>query len=253
MSDNFESWSATVAPNTARAARNAIKLFEQFRAGRDITPELLMAFRASLCESGRKASTATLILAHLSGHLRREGMAIPPYQLRAACKPVPAMRHVPVVLTKAEIKRLWSACRGSNTGKAVRALLLLGARKAELLALTPDDVQQGHILIRGVKTHRERLFPKSLIGYPIKPPFIWHPPHWTAIKEAAGMPKLKPKDLRATAASYISSSGKIAPMVAAALLGHSLSVLEGRYFVPVFEITGETVMEWYGLAAPALL
>jgi integrase len=157
-------------------------------------------------------------------------------------KPFKVMRKVPVALTKPQIQALW------NTGhEPARALLLLGCRKSELLALKPEDVRESGILIRGEKTHVERLVPHEILGAPITPPFEWNREAWSAAKEAAGSPWLKPKDCRSTAARYISSSGKVPPMIAAAILGHSLNVLQSRYFVPIYGLTGDTLFQWYGL------
>ena len=70
------------------------------------------------------------------------------------------------VLSDAEIKSLWAACRDDSFGKIVRLLLLTGARRDEIGSLRWDevDLDAGTAIIPGTRTKSHRTLTLPLAG-----------------------------------------------------------------------------------------
>jgi integrase len=241
------------AQTTQRAARRTVSEFDKWRQGRTIDLALLDAYRAKLHRSRKAASSCNTEQSHLATALRfliRRKLVDLDGDPAEILKPMPVKRKVPTVLDREQIRALWAVDMPAH--ETVKALMILGCRHQEAQALTPASVRQDTLVIDGFKTHRERAFPLALTGWTrylfdkLPLPVLTHR-LWADIRKAAGL-GCPLKALRSTAASYISSSGKLPPMVAAALLGHSVGVLQENYFVPVFGVEGDDVPTWLGLA-----
>jgi integrase len=60
------------------------------------------------------------------------------------------------VLTDAEIRAVWHACRNDDHGNIVKLLLLTGQREAEIGGLRWDEVQGNQIILPGERTKNKR-------------------------------------------------------------------------------------------------
>lgn len=145
-------------------------------------------------------------------------------------------------LTREEAQRLLDAADAEYRDYLI-GYLYTGARKEELLSLTWDDFQNGHLRITNIKTHRgykdkyrwvpvhvdsklaEVLARRKAAGSPTPFPNQWGPNtlrvKLIALAKRAGIPKLtRLHDLRHTFASHLVQKG-VSLYVVSKLLGHS--------------------------------
>ena len=253
----LDDYATTVSRSTARAARLYIERFEEWRRGRPITPALLTQYRARVMQREQSRAVEKLELTHVRMHLnrlRRSGaLSLHADDILDSLRGRRVDRRVPVVLSRADVRRLWDAAGYRIEGRVVRALLLTGARHKEVMALTERSVKLRGLMLYGAKTRTERLLPWELLQ-PCRPlfrkaPFKWSPVAWREIRRKARLSRVKLKDLRSTFATYLVSSGTYPPRVCADLCGHTLQVAEARYWGPsVLEAIGKTrIVDMYGL------
>jgi len=157
-------------------------------------------------------------------------------------------------LSDKEMTRLAAALaayRDQEAADAIRLLLLTGARKNELLSATwpqfdleaavwskpasamkgrrPHTVPLSPMALDLLKAMRAKARGVYLFPSPVKEgprPDIKH--NWRQIREAAGIPDVRPHDLRHSFASLLVSSGETLHMVGT-LLGHSEAEMARRY------------------------
>jgi integrase len=226
--------------------------------GRDtdtLDTQALEEYRGALGRRHIANRTRNMHVSFIKGYakwLARHGHAnLTAEQISECLKLFPIEHKLPVALPRDKLMTLWLACNRNLTGKATQVLLCTGARHREALSVRPAHVSDAGLTLYGAKTRRERFVPAELLGSAMnlltKLPLRWNRREWDEIREAAGLPGLRVKDLRSTFASYLVSSGLYAPFICASICGHTVAVAEQNYWTPVYGVTGTSILELYGL------
>lgn len=181
--------------------------------------------------------------------------------------PVPA--SIPKRLDSEQVVTLISAALKYQRAQAVhlrRYILLaltMGARVDELVQLegTAFDVINQEVKVFASKTRRERRVPMrwsitlkeiapmvSTKGKLFKftgPRGCPNPVQWNNMLAGTGL-KVTLRELRATCASFVASSGKVPQAWLSSWFGHGDAVAFKYYHNPIQNVTGEVVEDWYG-------
>lgn len=229
---------ANGAPRTVTRYRAiAAHLLRHFGGDRKITPDELEKYKEHRLGEGAKTQTINLELQFLkSAWADAEGHH--PFR---TVKPLKVKDSKEIgFLTKDEAQRLLAAADAEYRDYLI-GYLYTGARKEELLAVTWDDLQNGHLRVTNIKTQRgykdkyrwvpvhpalaEVLERRKAAKCPTPFPSQWGPNtlrvKLIALAKRAGIPKLtRLHDLRHTFASHLVQKG-VSLYVVSKLLGHS--------------------------------
>lgn len=244
-------------PKTIAETTTTAKRFDAWLAGRAITLPVLAEWRDALARRRLRPNVKNLEQARIAAAVRwmmgRGLLDLPAERVSAIFARFPVDREAPRVLSRPEIQRLAMACTARETGRAVLALLVTGARREEVLSLRPENLTGQGIEITAARSKNRtgRVIPWFLIGEGKKLfdplPFRFLRDEWDAIRDEAGV-DVPLKALRSTWVSYASYAG-VLPMIAIAkTAGHTLAVCEANYIgAPMYGIGGESAPEWMGL------
>lgn len=248
---------STLSASKYKGAKYALKRLP------GLTQADLMAWYGNLCDRTGKHTTKNTEMAHVMAFVKwaHDRDALPDLSLRPFKRfkrRDDEIRPAPTVLTREEIRRLVLACPGNECGSIALAALLTGARKMELHNFKPRQVaKDGVITIMGQKGRAERLIDPKYLGSGLtlftraakasRDPFKYVRYHWVELQNAAILPGLCFKTLRATVSSYMKSAG-IAPWVVDSTLGHTADVAAKHYDRLVPGVSGATLPEIYGCA-----
>lgn len=242
----------------ARSTQQACKLyvgkFERFRAGREITPALLDAYRGHVAhDTTRQNSTKCLELYHVAPYvawMARQGLAkIDRADIRAGLKPFKTDSRPPVVLPRETIRAIAQAALGNDRYRFALALLLTGCRREELATF---KIVGDNLHIWGVKNRRERVIPSPLFGaagwaFIAQGRFRYQPRAWDALRASVGL-TAPLKAFRSTWVSHAWYRGLLTPTQVASIAGHTMAVCEASYVGPlILGLTGDTIPEWLGI------
>lgn len=242
---------------TVKMTTKSIADFETWREGRELTPALLTDWRDHLGRRHLAPRTKNTELARVKAMLnwmrKREQHELDSATIGDVLPSFPADREAPRVLSRDEIAKLVEACKGSETGRTVMALLVTGMRHEELMTLTPANLIEQGIEVRAAnsKNRQGRVIPWFLIGaarplfQPL--PFVYDRHHWDKIRKVAGV-DAPLKAMRSTFVTFCASAGTMPLHMIAKVAGHSLQVCEKHYFgSPIFGLVGTSVPEWMGI------
>lgn len=222
---------------------------------RDVRYSDIDALHARLSES--TPITANRVLALLS---KMFALASGPWELREGnpCTGVRKNYEEPrnVFLKPAEIKAVLKILNAANkrdrqSAQAVKLLILTGARSGEVLGATWDQFDLDHGVWAKPSSHtkQKRIHRLPLNGAAVEllkdmkknaDPVYLFPgrtktgpqdnlkKYWAKVRAAAGLPGVRPHDLRHTFASLLASQGESLPIIGA-LLGHTQAQTTARY------------------------
>jgi integrase len=231
---------ANSAPRTvARYKAIAAHLLNYFSVNGAVTSEALEKYKEHRLGEGAKTQTINLELQFLKS-VWADAEGHHPFR---AVKPLKVKDSKEIrFLSKEEAQKLLAAADDEYRDYLI-GYLYTGARKDELLAVTWEDLQNGHLRITNIKTQRgykdkyrwvpvhadsklaEVLARRKAAGSPTPFPNQWGPNtlrvKLIALAKKAGIPKLtRLHDLRHTFASHLVQKG-ISLYVVSKLLGHS--------------------------------
>lgn len=141
-------------------------------------------------------------------------------------------RHL--YLTRAEIRRLASACSHPEARAAILLAAYTGLRLGEIMRLEASDVQGDILQVRPGKTGRPRPVPvhpaarSALEQLPLTIGWRWILRHFERARIAIGRPEIRFHDLRHTAASWLIQAGADLTTVRD-MLGHRSIATTSRY------------------------
>lgn len=215
-----------------------VAVLREFTAGRhlDALPEIADRIKTAGMAEGLNPATVNrhvALLRRVGNLAERWGWTDLPLGRRVQLLPERSERHV--YLSAADVERL-AAKADPLTADMIRFAALTGLRRGELLALRPEQVVDGMLLLdTATKSGRPR-------GIPLPPQAAaiarkrlpWGVTKDTLRKRyqrariAAGMPTIRWHDLRHTYASWLVQAGQ--PLTAVRdLLGHSSLAVTHRY------------------------
>lgn len=154
---------------------------------------------------------------------------------------LPGERPRDVQLSAAQVDKLLAACDSQGLRDAVTLAAHTGLRTGEILALRPEQVRDGRILLgTGTKTGRPRSVPLT----PEAAKVARHLPiaitrdalrfGFERARKSAGMPWLQLRDLRRTFGSWIVQRTK-SLKAAQDLLGHASSTITARHYAHLLD------------------
>lgn len=238
LSRHLDKVRANSAPRTvSRYKAISAHLLSHFGPEGRVTPEGLEKYKEHRLRQGARTQTINLELQFLkSAWADAEGHH--PFRL---VKPLKVKDSKEIrYLTRDEAQRLLGAADEEYRDYLI-GYLYTGARKEELLSLTWDDLQNGHLRITNIKTQRgykdkyrkvpvhpmlaEVLAKRKAADLPVPFPSQWGPNtlrmKLISLAKRAGVPKLtRLHDLRHTFASHLVQKG-VSLYVVSKLLGHS--------------------------------
>lgn len=242
---------------TVKMTLKSIADFEAWRDGRDLSASLLTDWRDHLGRKHLSPRTKNTELARVKAALnwmrKREQHGLDASAIGDVLTAFPVDREAPRVLSRDEIAKLANACKGSETGRTVLALLVTGMRHEELMTLTPANLIEQGIEVRAAnsKNRQGRVIPWFLIGnarplfQPL--PFVYDKHHWDKIRERSGV-DVPLKAMRSTAATYLAFWGKLPLIAVAKVMGHTMDVLERNYLgAAMFDLKGDSMPEIMGV------
>lgn len=237
-------------PRSITEARLVLEQFDAWRGDRPINGQTLQHWRESLAMRGLAGSTCNkmqaIVRAALHQAMRVNHDIV--YNLAPMTRFKQDTKAIRV-LTREQIKTLWECAGDTMTGRAIKGLLVTGARHQELLGVRESDLTEAGIRIRAevAKNRRERLIPWRFCPARSLFPCGWSRHEYQAIRKATGF-KWFPKDCRSTFVTYAWSRGLLAPHLVCEIAGHTLAVAERSYKGPImWDVTGDNVLQWYGL------
>lgn len=264
----------TAGAKHAKRSAFALKPFESFRQGREVTQALLVDFQLHLQRQGLSTASinryCTEVRSMLS-YFRRRGECrhISRDQAGESLQMLKVARRLPRVWSPEEVHAIIRALQLPTIAnkKSLRAYVLVGLatgmRPGELRAIRKEDVNQDlqEIRVMATKTGVERRVPYSdspAVAKMIDHIMKWHPgpkllhgfrdSSWRKLLEDAKIPYCEPRVLRATAATYVACSNTYNEYMLCARFGHSTAVAIKHYRVPNFQVQGATLEEWLGCA-----
>jgi integrase len=215
-----------------------VDILRQYTAGKPLEalPDVADAIKKAGRDSGLKPPSINRYVALLRrvGNLaERWGWTDLPLGRRVVLLPENSHRHV--YLTPAEVEAL-AVAADPLTGDMIRFAALTGLRQGELLALRPEQLRDGLLLLdTATKSGRPRAIPlpaqADAIGRRRLP---WGMDKsrlrdaWVKARAAAKRPDVRWHDLRHTYASWLVQDGQALTAVRD-LLGHSSTAVTNRY------------------------
>ena len=252
---------AGLRPKTVTESTHAVEKWLRETDGKPFSVQTLNEFRDYVGAQSWSPRYKNLILAQVKAMLnwarKRELIELSGDKITDTLSRFKEDRSAPVVLTTKELRRLATACAGyPATGRTVLAVMLTGARHAEIKGLRQADIDEHgiHITASRSKNHQGRVIPRFIIGgrcmrlITRHGAFVWKRSEWEAIRKAAHL-DVKVKALRSTWATYAVSRGLLNPWQVAKVCGHTLQVAEKAYFgAAIFGLEGDTVDHWLGIS-----
>jgi len=154
---------------------------------------------------------------------------------------LPGERPRYVQASAGQIRELLAHCHDPRLRDALLLAVLTGLRQGELLALRPDQVSDGRILLDArTKTGRPRSIPLApeaqgiVARLPLALTYAELRSGWEAARKAAALPGLQWRDLRRTFGSWIvQSTGSL--KAAQDLLGHTSMQITARHYAHLLD------------------
>lgn len=241
IDDAIDRWvesGATALKSWQRDLRYRIGVLRTYTAGRTLEalPEVADAIKATGQRENLTAASINRyvsVLRRLGNLAERWGWTDLPLGRRVLLLPENSQRHV--YLTADQVRTLQAAA-DPLTADMIAFAVLTGLRRAEMLALTPEQLR-GNVLALNAQTKSGR--PR---GIPLPPEAAriarkrlpWGVAYWElrnrfdAARQAAGLPHVRWHDLRHTYASWLAQKGQ--PLSAIRdLMGHSSLAVTNRY------------------------
>lgn len=240
LDDAIDRWltDAQALKSWARDLRYRVGILRPYAAGRRL--DELPAVADQIKKRGRQEGLSAAginrylsLLRRIGNLAERWGWTDLPLGRRVVLLPETSQRHV--YLTAQEVGRL-AAAADALTADAIWFAALTGLRRSEMLALRPEQVRDGLLLLDAhTKSGRPR-------GVPLPPEAAriararlpWRVKYWElrdrfeAARTAAGLPHVHWHDLRHTYASWLAQGGQ--PLTAIRdLMGHSSLAVTNRY------------------------
>lgn len=241
IDDAIEQWIKTGADKLKsyqRDLRYRLDILLEYAAGRslDDLPKVSEEFKVRAQQEGLKAASINryvAVLRRLGNLAERWGWTDLPLGRRISLLPENTDRHV--YLTVQELQTLTKKA-DPVVADMIRFAALTGLRLAEMLALRPEQIRGGLIILdTNTKSGRPRGIPLPSEAATIAAKRLpWAVQRsllrkrFVAAREAAGLPHVRWHDLRHTYASWLVQAGQ--PLTAVRdLLGHSSLSVTHRY------------------------